>query len=104
LCKLNFNKIKFVEKELVKKLEYGGSLYSTTLVQVIKTDENSDFKYQLKFKEYPEGAITWTETKYGDYNHYIQISENSEHIQKYQKGGEFYDDTLFTFKPVLSKG
>lgn len=91
----------FINKdpEVVTELSPGGIKRANALIKLIQTDEHSEFRYQIKMKNHPEGTVTWTETKYrDDFAQYIQVSENKNHKIKYQKGGQFWGDTLFSFK------
>jgi len=85
------------DPELVTKLSASGSLRQDALIKPVQDIDEK--MYQLQFQKFPEGTVSWTETKYGDFSHFIQISENANHKAKYQKGKEWYDDTLFDFTP-----
>jgi len=61
-------------------------------------NEGNKKHYQLKVKSIPDGVITWTAKKYGEYSYYIQVTEADK--TAYQKGGKYYDDTLFYFVPI----
>lgn len=54
--------------------------------------------YQLINKNYPNGTITWTEKKYGDFSHYIQVDSNPDNRENYGIGEKWYFDSLFEFE------
>lgn len=43
------------------------------------------------------GTITWTEKKYGNYSHYIQVDTNIEHWEHYRTGEKWDSDSQFEF-------
>jgi len=70
-------------------------LWKPVLHRDIETGEEY---YQLQSKAIPEAVVTWSEKKYLQNGRYIQIDNSGD--EKYNKGNEWFDDTLFHFQPV----
>jgi len=85
------------KQEDVKQLSIG-VYHMNVLWQPVKM-KDSDY-YKLKNKNYPNGTITWTEQKYRNVSHYIQVDLNPEHVNYYEPGQKWHDDALFSFTPV----
>lgn len=77
-------------------LQRNGNELKSVLWKPIETSEEG--MYLLKSDNFSLGTVTWTETKYGDYSYFIQMSLNENHRPKYNKDAEWYDDALFQFK------
>lgn len=70
-------------------------LWKPVLHRDVETGEEF---YQLQSKAIPDAVVTWSEKKHLRNGQYIQI-DNSRDV-KYNKGNEWFDDTLFRFQPV----
>lgn len=103
---VNTHNIKNVSKYLI--LENGRAEEEYMIKPVlVETEEQEDvnkvYNHQLTMKLFPTGEITWTQDTYN--SHFIQNDHRDgdpADMKKYKKGGKWFDDTLFIFKPVES--
>jgi len=57
-------------------------------------------KYRIVSKDYPDDFVTWTTDKFGNMGYFLQIehSTDAEYRKKYDKGNEWWLDSLFCFE------
>jgi hypothetical protein len=75
----------------------GGRWRDHALWKPVPVEGSSDNYYKIVNKNFPDGTITYTEKKYGDYSHYIQVDIKPENVPHYQHDGKWLDDSLFLF-------
>lgn len=60
-------------------------------------DRDDGEYYQLRVREMPRGVVTWSNREFERYTNYMEVdhSKDEEHMRKYQRGHDWYEDTLF---------
>lgn len=60
-------------------------------------DSDDGEYYQLKLREMPRGVVTWSDREFERSTNYMEVDnhKDEEHMRRYQRGNDWYDDTLF---------
>jgi len=92
-----FQVVAYSNADQYKFLKEDGKWKDRALWKVVRVAKD---QYKIVNKGMSSGVFTSTDKEHGDYSYYMTIDYDFSSMAKYEPGGEWYKDAIFTFTPV----